>query len=92
MVGVLTIDLAIFDAQSLKDKRRVIQSLKQKLSNRFNISVAEIDHQDTPKRCRLGIAIISNESRFIHMQLDKIVDMIRSSGGPSLIDYKRELF
>ncbi len=40
IVGALTVELAIFDAQCLKDKRRVILSLKEKLRNRFNVSVA----------------------------------------------------
>lgn len=92
MVGVLTVDLAIFEAQSLKDKRRVIQSLKTRLRNRFNISVSEIGHENSSKRCTLGIAMVSNESRAIHSQLDKIVEMIRATNGSSLIDYERELF
>lgn len=91
IVGVLTIDLAIFDAQSLKDKRRVIVSLKQKLRNRFNISVAELGHHDNHKHSQLGIAVISQESRPVHAQLDKIVDFVRRFKGLSLIDYQREL-
>lgn len=91
MVGVLTIELAIFEAQSLKDKRRVILSLKTRIRNRFNVSVAEIAYCDSPKQCRLGIAMISNESRSIHNQLDKIVDLIRHAAGATLLDYQREL-
>jgi len=44
IVGLLTIDLAIFEAQSLKDKRRVIRGLKERIRGRFNVSVAEIGH------------------------------------------------
>ena len=92
MVGILTVELAIFEAQSLKDKRRVILSLKTRLRNRFNVSVSEIAHADSPKQCRLGIAMISNESRAIHNQLDKIVDVIRSAAGATMLDYQRELY
>lgn len=92
MIGLLTVDLAIFEAQSLKDKRRVILSLKTRLRNRFNVSVSEIAHADSPKRCRLGIAMISNESRPIHNQLDKIVDLIRNAPGATLLDYQREFY
>lgn len=91
MVGVLTLDLAIFDAQTLKDKRRVIAGLKQRLRNRFNVSVAEIDHTDKPKRCSLGVAVVSQESRALHSQLDLVVEMVRRCGGLTLIDYRREL-
>lgn len=92
MVGLLTVELAIFEAQSLKDKRRVILSLKTRIRNRFNVSVAEIAHADSPKQCRLGIAMVSNESRPIHNQLDKIVDLIRNAAGATLLDYQRELY
>lgn len=91
IVGVLTVELAIFEAQSLKDKRRVLQSLKQKLRNRFNVSVAEVGYMDAPKRSRLGVSIVSQQSRVIHSQLDKIVDMVRRTGGVSLLDYDRQL-
>ncbi len=91
IVGVLTVELAIYDARSLKDKRRVVVSLKERLRNRFNVSVTEVGYMDTPKRCRLGVAVVSQESRAVHSQLDKIVDVVRRTGGVSLLDYKREL-
>lgn len=91
IVGVLTVELALFEAQSLKDKRRIIQSLKQRLGNRFHVSVAEVAYGDSPKRCRLGVAMVSNEARAVHATLDKIVDSIRRVAGLTLIDYEREL-
>ena len=91
IVGVLTVDLAIFDARTLKDKRRVIQGLKQKLRDRFNVSVAEVAYGDAPKRCSLGVAVVSQESRAVHSQLDKVVELVRHTGGVSLLDYRREL-
>ncbi len=92
MVGVLTLDLVIQEAQSLKDKRRLIHGLKQKIRNRFNVSVAETDYHDMHKRCRLSVAMVANESRALHSQLDKIVDAVRATHGLSLMDYERELF
>lgn len=91
IVGILTLDLAVFEARSLKDKRRVIQGVKQRVRNRFNVSVAEVGYTETPKRCRLGIATVSNESRHVHEQLDKIVDLVRGVAGLTLLDYEREL-
>ncbi len=91
IVGVLTVDLAIFDAQSLKDKRRVVKGLKQKLRNSYNVSVAEVDYHDLPKRCRLAIAMVSRESRPMHSQFDKMIELIRRVSGLSLVDYQREL-
>ena len=92
IVGVLTVDLAIFDAQSLKDKRRVVSSLKQRIQSRFNVSVAEVEFANMPKQCRLGVAMIATESRALHSQLDKLVDCVREARGLSLITYSREIF
>ena len=92
IVGVLTLELAIFEARSLKDKRRVIQSVKQRLRNTFNVSVAEVAFLDAPKRGRLAVAVVCGEVRPLHAQLDKIVDLVRGFGGLTLVDYERELF
>lgn len=91
-VAVLTVDLAILEAQSLKDKRRVIHGLRDRLRNRFNVSVAEVDYLDVPKRCRMCLAMVSRESRPLHAQLDRAVELVRRTGGLSLIDYQREFF
>jgi uncharacterized protein YlxP (DUF503 family) len=91
IVGVLTIELAIFDARTLKDKRRVVHSVKQRLRNSFNVSIAEVAYGDSPKRCRLGVAMVSKESRPLHSQLDQLVDLIRSASGLTLLSYEREL-
>jgi len=91
IVGVLTIELAVFEAQTLKDKRRIVQSFKQRLRDRFNVSVLEVGYGDSPKRCRLGVAAVFNVSREAHSQLDQIVDLVRQTNGLTLIDYEREL-
>lgn len=92
IVGVLTLELAIFDAQSLKDKRRVVKSVKQRLQNTFNVSVAEVAYADLPKRCRLAAAMVSTEARPLHAQMDKMVDLVRRCGGLTLLDYERQLY
>ena len=91
IVGVLTLELAVFEAQTLKDKRRIVQGFKQRLRDRFNVSVAEVGYRDSPKRCRLGIAAVSNVSREAHSVLDRIVDMARQTNGLTLLEYEREM-
>ncbi len=91
IVGVLTLELALFDAQSLKDKRRVIQSIKQQLRNTFNVSVSEVAFRDSAKRSRLAVAMVSSDSRGLHARLDKIVELVRRCGGLTLLEYEREL-
>ena len=91
IVGVLTVELVVSDARTLKDKRRVIQGLKQKLRNRFNVSVTELAYDNNPRQCRLGVAIMSREARPIHSQLDKSVELVRRTGVVSLLEYEREM-
>jgi hypothetical protein len=92
IVGVLTVDVAILDARTLKEKRSVIKSTKQRIRNSYNVSVAEVEYGDSPKRCRLGIAMVSKDSRPLHSQLDKIVDLLRRVAGLTLLDYEREFY
>ena len=91
VVGVLRVRLGIFEALSLKDKRRVTRSLKDRLGARHNVSIAEIDDLDHRQAATLGLAMIANEARFVESALSKIVDEIRAFSRASLLDYHIEL-
>jgi len=91
IIGVLRVSLAVFEAASLKDKRRVIKSIKDRLANKFNVSVAEVDALDARQRAVLGIALIANDRRFVESSLHKIVDQLRLARSASLLDYEIEL-
>lgn len=58
-IASLTLEIFIPASQSLKDKRRVVRSLKDRLRNRFNIAIVELDHQDVHQRAALGIVAIA---------------------------------
>ncbi|TWT43758.1 hypothetical protein RAS1_01570 [Phycisphaerae bacterium RAS1] len=90
VIGVLQVRLAIFEAMSLKDKRRVTRSLKDRLA-RHNVSVAEIDDLDHRQATTLGLAMIANDARFVQGVLMKIVDEIRAYPHASLVDYEIEM-
>ena len=92
IVGVLRVELAIFEALSLKDKRRVVKGLKDRLSHKFNVSVSEVDALDARQRAVLGIAMVSNEARFVQSCLDKVVDYIRMAPGAALVNYETEIY
>lgn len=83
--------LAIFEALSLKDKRRVVKSLKDRIANTHNVSVAEVDDLDHRQAATLGIAMVSNDARFVESALARIVDQIRAFGRASLLTYDIEL-
>ena len=91
VIGVLQLSLLIPDAMSLKDKRRAIKSLKDRLGNRHNVSVAEVDDLDAHRQCTLAVAQVSNSRRFTESCLSKIVDEVRMTRLVSLVDYDIEL-
>jgi uncharacterized protein len=91
VVGVLRVRLGIFEALSLKDKRRVVKSLKDRLGAKHNISIAEVDDLDHRQAATLAVAMVANEARFVESALSKIVDEIRSNANASLLEYDIEL-
>ncbi len=90
IVGTLQIKLLLSDARTLKDKRSVLASLKSQVRNRFNVSIAEVDHQDMVQSATLGVAQVSNDTRYVNGALDKLVDFIRAFPAASLVDYRME--
>ena len=90
-VGVLQLELSVGDAMSLKDKRRVIKSLKDRIAHGHNVSIAEVGALDEHRRSILGVAMVSNDSRYVRGALDKLVDFVRLTPQVSLIDYQIDL-
>jgi len=60
-VGVLILELRLDDAHSLKDKRHYVKSLKDRLRSKFNVAVAEIDHQDLWQRGTVAVVTVSDD-------------------------------
>lgn len=78
IVGLCTVELFIPDGHSLKAKRQVLLSLKDRLRDKFNVSVAEVGDQDLWQKAVLGMACVANESAFVNQVLDQAVNLIRS--------------
>jgi hypothetical protein len=92
LVGTVEIRLALRDARSLKDKRRVLVSLKDRLRRKFNVSVAEVDHQDMIQSATLGVAQVSNDSRYLNSTLETLVSSIRSFPAAQIVDYYIDIY
>jgi len=90
-IGVLQLEIAIHDAMSLKDKRRVVKSIKDRIAHGHNVSIAEVGALDEHRRSILGLAMVSNDSKYVHGALSKLVDFVRSVPQVDLIDYQIEL-
>ena len=76
-IATLTLELAIEHAQSLKDRRQVVRSLKDKLRHTFNISIAEMDDALLWNRATLGVVAISSSSAYLSGQLREVEDAAR---------------
>ena len=72
-VGLLTLELHIADAHSLKDKRQILRSLKDRLRAKFNVAVAELEYHDTWQRSVVGIVTLSNEEHHVEESLQHVL-------------------
>ena len=92
IVGTLKLRLVLRESHSLKDKRRVLKSLKDTLSNKFNISVAETDEQDVWQTAELGVAAVGTDGPFVQSVLTGVVNYVRIFGGVELVDSEQEIY
>jgi uncharacterized protein len=90
IVGILRLDLSIDDAMTLKDKRRAVKSLKDRLSHKFNVSVAEVDALDRIRTAILGVAMVSNDQSHVNAALDQVVNYVRMDPRVVLDEFEME--
>jgi len=83
-VGVLTMELRLQNSHSLKDKRQVVRSLKDRLRAKFNVAVAEIDCQDLWQRAVLAAVTVSNDHEYAEKVLRSVEDEAASLLGGEL--------
>ncbi len=86
MVGVISWELHLNGCRSLKEKRGIIRSLKDRLKSRHNISVAETDHQDTWQRAVICAAIVASDRRRAQSVLSKADGLVATHAGVRVID------
>ena len=91
IVGLLTLDLHIPEANSLKSKRMVIKSLTDRIKNKFNVSVAEVDANNLWQRSVIGIAYVANETLIINKVFEKIRTQVLNTHLVELIDSTMEM-
>jgi uncharacterized protein len=83
-IGVVTLELRLENSHSLKDKRHVVESLKNRLRHKFNVAVAEIDHQDLWQRAAVAAVTVSSD----HVHAQKVLQSVEQEAagllGPEL--------
>ena len=78
VVGLLRVEYRLHGNESLKDKRRVANSLKQKVRNKFNVSIAEVGSEDNMDRLALAVLSVSNDTRHLESRLTKCLSMMEA--------------
>ena len=90
-VGILQIALMVREAHSLKEKRRVVKSLKDRLRNLFNVSIAEVGSQDAWQSADLGVAIVGTDPRFVNQVLSQVMNKIEENPDVEVIDHQMDI-
>ena len=91
LVGRCWMELEIAESHSLKDKRRVVKSLIDQVRQRFNVSIAEVDRQDSWTRSTMGVCWVANERRFLDQALARVVQFVQRDARLTLLDYGMEI-
>ncbi|MGH7352519.1 MAG: DUF503 domain-containing protein [Candidatus Methylomirabilales bacterium] len=87
VVGTCRLELRMPHTSSLKEKRQILRSIKDRVRNRFNVSVAEVGYLEEWQRATLAVACVSNEAKVVDEMLSKVVDCIEEHGQALLMDY-----
>lgn len=90
-VGLLRFELRVMGSRSLKEKRRPLKSLLEKVQAKFKCSAAEIDHQDLHQRAAIGIAVVANDTANVRERLDAIRRMIETNPDAMVLDLQSDI-
>ena len=92
IIGICTIELQIPESQSLKHKRGVIKSVVSRERREFNVSVAEVDHQDSWQLATIAVDCVSSDANYVHGLMERVVRFIDEQRLDAiLLDYQTEL-
>ncbi|MFZ0244961.1 DUF503 domain-containing protein [Candidatus Binatus sp.] len=80
VIGVMRLTLFLPENHSLKGKRQVLRAIKDRVRNKFNVSIAESDSHDMWQRAELGIAQVGSDRAFVDRALREVVNFIDSLG------------
>ncbi len=91
VLGTLTIKVVMRSSRSLKDKRRIIKSLKDRIRNKFNVSISETGSQDIHKCSEICVAMVGTDRQYVNSALSSLINFFRFFPQIELIDYELDL-
>ena len=92
VVGMMRWDLSLPGVTSLKDKRTIVRSLRDRIRHRFRVSVAETDHQDQWTRAQLAVAMVATDGAHAEDVLDKVDRLVTRETRALVLERCRELY
>ena len=92
VVAVIRLEFALHDNFSLKEKRRILRRVTEKIRNRFKVSIAEVDYQDVHQAAALGVALIGSDRRVLNSVADRLTAFAETVGDAVLTDAACEIF
>ena len=90
-VGCCSIKFFLHGNHSLKGKRRIVRIIKDRLKNKFNISVAEIGDQDVWQSLHMGIVAVNSDPKYLEGQMSKVVDAIERMHLAEITDHQTQI-
>ncbi len=91
VVGTCRLELRMPHTSSLKGKRQILRSIKDRVHSRFNVSIAEVGYLEEWQRATLAVACVSNEAKMVDEVLNKVVNLVEGHGLALLVDYAIEV-
>ncbi len=91
VVGICRVELRIPQTHSLKAKRQVLRKIKDRVKNKFNVSIAEVGENDKWQSSLLGLALVGNDRRQINSALDVVINFIENLNAAEIINSELEI-
>jgi uncharacterized protein YlxP (DUF503 family) len=92
LVAVCQIELFLPESGSLKQKRFIVQSLKTRIRQKFNCSIAEVDENDKWQKAVFGLSMVANERKILDQAYNKVLDLIESDGRTQIVNTVFEVY
>ncbi len=91
VIGACSLELIIYESHSLKEKRQVVKSIIGRIQSRFNVSIAEIDLNDSWQRAIIGFACVTNDVNHANQILSNVIKFIDEDSRVEIIEDKIEI-
>lgn len=91
VIGFGTITLRLHGVNSLKEKRRIVKRVVNRIRNHFNASAAEVGENDIYRKAVIGFSLVGNAAGFINSKMDKVVNMVDEMGVAEIADMEMEI-